>query len=266
MFFYLSKILWFVVEPGNLLLIILCVGVVLLWTPWRTAGKWGVTLAAVLAVFMATTPAGKMLIGVLEDRIERPESLPDAVDGVIVLGGVVSPALSDARGEASLNGASERLFAFSELAARYPKARLVFTGGSGELFDQKRKEAHYVGPIFNRLGTDLSRIVFEDRSRNTFENAVFSHELVAPVKGENWIVITSAFHMPRALGCFRKLGWDVIPYPVDFVTDGMGEASLTLSLQGGIGYLSAAMHEWLGLVFYWLTGKTDAVFPALSPR
>ncbi|MCW8835247.1 MAG: YdcF family protein, partial [Rhodospirillales bacterium] len=114
MFFYLSKILWFVVEPGNLLLIILCVGVVLLWTPWRTAGKWGVTLAAVLAVFMATTPAGKMLIGVLEDRIERPESLPDPVDGVIVLGGVVAPALSDARGEASLNGASERLFAFSE--------------------------------------------------------------------------------------------------------------------------------------------------------
>ena len=153
---------------------------------------------------LAVIPFDNMIRTALENRFPPPASLPQKIDGIIVLGGVVDQFVSRARRQTSINGAAERLTEFAHLAGRYPGARLVFSGGSGVHGRQDLKEAHFVGPVLARLGLDPKRVVFEDRSRNTAENARLSKELMKPGPGENWLLITSAFHMPRAVGSFRQ--------------------------------------------------------------
>ena len=151
--------------------------------------------------------------------------------------------------------------AFADLAKKYPQAQLVFSGGSGVLFQQDLKEAHFVRPIFENLGIIGKRVHYEDQSRNTAENAMFTKELVKPSNEGFWIIITSAFHMPRAIGAFRKVGWNAIPYPVDYSTMAGKQSQVTFNFSGGISWLATGLHEWLGLTFYWLTGRTNEFFP-----
>ena len=262
MFFIVSKVAWFIVNPGNLLLIVLGLGGCLLWTRWRRAGRWLVSLAVLAALAMATLPLGTRLYLPLENRFPVAGDLPERIDGIIALGGVVDQFVTVARGQVALGGTAERLTEFAALARRYPDARLVFTGGSGDLVRQGVKEADVLRPFFDVLGLDAERILFENQSRNTYENAVVTFGLVKPKPGERWILVTSAFHMPRAVGCFRRVGWRVIPYPVDFNFEGDETFELAFDLAGGINAFAGGLHEWLGLTFYWLTGKTDTFFPA----
>jgi len=263
MFFTLSKILWIVSQPGNILLILLLFGVLLMgFRRWRTAGRRMVGLVAVVGVVVAVAPIGVWMMAPLEDRFPIVSEPPPWVDGIIVLGGVVSPALTESRGQTSLGGAMERLMAFASLARRYPDAKLVFSGGSGSLRHQELKEARYADPVLRDLGLDAGRVMFEDQSRNTFENAVLSRKLADPKAGETWILITSAFHMPRAVGCFRAQGWTVLPYPVDYSTLVDQGFDLQFNFTGNLSRLGNGLHEWLGLAVYRLTGKTNTFFPA----
>jgi uncharacterized SAM-binding protein YcdF (DUF218 family) len=263
MFFTLSKILWLIVDPGNLLLLLLCLGAVLLWTPWRRGGRRLVVGVAIAGVMFATLPMGAMLLAKLENRFPVVTELPESVDGIISLGGMVNQFVTKARGQAALNGAVERLTEFAVLGRRYPDAKLVFTGGSGDVFRQHVKEADVLGPTLKDvLGMDPDRLVFENQSRNTHENAVFTHKLIQPKPGETWILVTSAFHMPRAAGSFRKAGWRIIPFPVDFNYTGDDDFGFSFSFGAGIRGFGLGLHEWVGLVFYWLTDKTEAFFPA----
>jgi uncharacterized SAM-binding protein YcdF (DUF218 family) len=169
--------------------------------------------------------------------------------------------LTHHRGQAAIGAAAERLFAMAALAKRYPQAKLVFTGGSGRLFAQDKKEAHLVAPLIQSLGVDSARAIFEDQSRNTTENATFSRRLADPKAGETWLLVTSAWHMPRTVGSFRKAGWPVVAYPVNYTTTGESMPPLLFNFGYGISSLGGAMHEYAGLFFYWLTGKTDTLFP-----
>lgn len=262
MFFTLSKVLWFLVNPGNVLLIVLCLGAALAWTRWRRLGRRLVGAAAAAGLFLAVVPAGAWLFGVLEDRFPPLTELPARVDGIIVAGGIVDPVMTSDRGQISIGGAAERLFEMAALAKRYPRAKLVFSGGSGRLLHQDKKEAVAVVPLFLQLGIDPGRVIFESQSRNTAENASFGYRAAGPKEGETWILITSAFHMPRTVGSFRKVGWRVTPYPVDYITRGDAQAPVQFNFSYGLSSLGGAIHEFLGLFFYWTTGKTDELFPA----
>jgi uncharacterized SAM-binding protein YcdF (DUF218 family) len=262
MFFSLSKILWFLVDPANLLLMALIIGVILIWLPWRRLARWWMTLTLLYALVIAVVPIGAHMRLALENRFPPPAALPDRVDGIVVLGGTIDQFVSKDRGSIAINGAVERLFALADLAQKYPETKLVFTGGSGVLTDQSVKEADYIAPILKKLGVAPSRVVYERESRNTAENAVFTKRLVQPKPGENWIVITSAFHMPRAMGVFRRANWPVIPYPVDYGMKSAPPLSITFNLQSGLNNFSGALHEWLGLTFYWLTDRTNQLYPA----
>lgn len=262
MFFPLSKILWYLFAPANLLLMALIFGVILVWLPWRRLARWWVSLTLLYALVLAIVPVGAHMRLALENRFPPPVSLPDRVDGVIVLGGVVDQFVSKDRGSVVINGAVERLFSFAELAQKYPEAKLVFSGGSGSLSDQSVKEADYVAPILKKLGVTPSRVVYERESRNTAENAAFTKKLMQPKPEEIWIVITSAFHMPRTMGVFRRANWLVIPYPVDYGMKRNLPISATFDLLSGLNHFSGALHEWLGLTFYWLTDRTNQMYPA----
>ena len=261
MFFSLSKVLWWFAAPANLLLFLLGIGVLLLWTPWRRAGRGLATLATLLVFATATLPVGAWMVHQLENRFPTVSAPPARVDGIIVLGGVVNQFMTVARGQVSIGGAAERLTEFADLARRYPQARLIFSGGSGSLFRQDLKEADVLGPFWQQIGLDKSRIGYESQSRNTYENAVRSFDMASPRPGETWVLITSAFHLPRAVGCFRRAGWTVLPYPVDYQTPPVFEFELSLDLAGHLSMLELAVHEWMGLLFYWLTDRTDSLFP-----
>jgi len=146
------------------------------------------------------------------------------------------------------------------LARRYPEARLVFTGGSGYVFTGELRETDVVRHVLDGLGFDVSRIAFERESRNTFENAAFSRRLVNPQAGETWILITSAAHMPRSVGIFRRAGWPVLAYPVDYRST--HELTWSPDLLSGLDALNESLREWVGLIAYRLMDRTNALFPA----
>lgn len=263
--FTLSKIFWIVAQPGNLLVFLLMVGAALLWTRRRRTGRWMVALAGLGLALLAATPAGDRVLRPLEARFPMPSELPAHIDGILVLGGAVSPRITEKWGQAALNHQAERLTAMLALAARYPDAKLVHSGGSGLLMRQDLNESTVTRQFLAEQGVDVARVLFEDRSRNTYENALFSKELLQPNKGEVWLLITSAFHMPRAMGIFRSLDWEMRPYPVDYQTDGEGLSLDSISLGDGVSLFDRAVREWLGLIAYRILGRTDALFPAPSP-
>ena len=197
----------------------------------------------------------------LENRFPIMKNLPSKVDGIIALGGVVNQFVTQARGQVSIGGAAERLTEFAKLAKLYPEAKAVFTTGSGSLTKQDLKEADFIPPVLENLGLERSRVIYENQSRNTYENAIFSKALLKPDTNEKWILVTSAFHMPRSISVFRKIGWNVIPYPVDFSMTGEAPEVISFSPTVGLSRFSSALHEWVGLFVYYFTDRSSEIFP-----
>lgn len=263
MSFVLSKVLWPLLAPANFLVLLLVIGFGVQALGGRRWRRFGLGLSGlVLALLVALTvlPVWAWVMLPLESRF--PQAVwPDKVDGVIVLGGSVDTSASAAWKHPTVNHAADRLIEFAWLARRYPEARLVFTGGSGSLSAPDQLEAPVARAVLERMGAPVERMVFEDRSRNTLENAVFTKELMQPKPGETWVLVTSAYHMPRSVGIFRKINWPVLPDPVAYYT-GLNDGSLFgPNLAKDLQVLEDALHEWAGLISYRLMGRTDALFP-----
>lgn len=264
MFFYLSKILWFFAEPGNALLIALIIGLFLTATRFRKLGHSLVTLVVVCALAITFIPFGGWMRAALEDRFQPPSIALDSVDGIIVLGGVIDPQLSAIRETLVIGGAVERITKSAELALANPEAKMIYTGGSASLSAPDIREADYVLSLYEALGVRAPQLKLDRDARNTWENATNSLKMASPGPYDRWVLVTSAFHMPRAVGVFRAQGWEVVPYPVDYSTNPNAELKSPMSFTKGLGSLYGAAHEWIGLLAYWLNGKSDAAFP--KPR
>lgn len=139
---------------------------------------------------------------------------------------------------------------------------MIFSGGSGSLRPGHLRQADVVERILDDIGFDADRVTFEAEARNTFENAVYSYELIKPANDERWLLVTSAFHIARAVGCFRRAGWPVIAYPTDYRTSGKAGFNLPIKASQGLRSFDQAVHEWIGLVAYRLLGYTQSFFPA----
>jgi len=255
-FFTSAKLFWILVDPGNLLLLILCVGLLL-----RLAGRlrrfsavlMGLSASGFLVVLFM--PVGQWLLGPLENRFPVPS--PASVDGIVVLSGVTGEATTTARNAVALNDGAERLTATVELARRFPTARIVISGGSGRLGGSTTSEAEVMRRFLVEQGVEPDRIETEEESRNTAENANLTIAVAAPQPGETWLLVTSAAHMPRAIGSFRQAGWDITAYPVDYVTP----QPHTRHLGQNLVLLGTAEKEWLGLLAYYLTGRSQELVP-----
>jgi uncharacterized SAM-binding protein YcdF (DUF218 family) len=265
MFFLLSKILGFFALPSNLLITLGLLGAVMLLTRYARLGRRLLVASVLLVAVAGLSPLGNILILPLEQRFPPWDAARGSPDGIVVLGGPVSPELSLARGEVSLNESAERVTVVAELARRYPQARIVYSGGNGGLIIRDGNEAEFALRLFQSFGIDPVRILAEDRSRNTFENAVFSKQLAAPKPGERWLLVTSAHHMPRSIAVFRQAGFGAEAYPVDYRTRGWIDAIVPFGAFGdGLRRTDTATREWIGLIAYWVTGKSSVLFP--SPR
>ena len=256
--FVVGKVLTILLLPTALL--VECAVLGLLLARWRVGRA---LLAAAIAAQAAclALPVDAWAIRPLEDRFPQVTMYPGRVDGIVVLGGAIDDLTSLDRGTPTLNSAANRMTTFVELARRYPQARLVFTGGSGALEQGVSKEADHARVLFGRLGLPPERVLFEDASRTTRENALDTAGLVDPRPGERWVLVTSASHMPRAVGVFRKVGWTVLPWPVGYQSRDH-VAARAQSLGHKLSVLDWAAHEWIGLVAYRLRGWTDSVFPS----
>jgi uncharacterized SAM-binding protein YcdF (DUF218 family) len=264
LFFYLSKILWFAASPPNVAISLSVLGTALLFTRWRRLGRTVALVGAVSLVLLGISALPRIALLPLENRFPIIANDEGRIDGLIVLGG----GINISRGQVSLkDAAASRVTAAVELARKHPEAKLVFSGGTASLLDPSAEpEAEAAGALFRLFNIPAERVVLEDRSRNTQENALFTRNLVTPKPGERWLLITSASHMPRAMGCFRAVGLNLEAYPVDFRTEGKATDYWRPfdSLSEGLSVASLAIKEWIGLVAYRLSGYTTELLPAPS--
>lgn len=264
--FAILNSIWFFTQPSSLLWLAVAAGLGL--SPSRRFSRAGRRLAVVgtaaLLVF-GLSPIANWLVIPLEARFPVPAVAAGETRfaGIIVLGGAEDGRISFARGQLALNEAGERITEGLRLAHRLPAARLVFTGGAGAVTREARPGGDAVAAFWADAGVAPARILVEGRSLTTYENAQFSRDLLHPQPGQRWLLVTSAAHMPRGMGLFRRAGFDVTAYPVDFRTKGPADA---LRPFGGIAHglrrLDDGVREWSSLVAHRLLGRTDALLPA----
>jgi uncharacterized SAM-binding protein YcdF (DUF218 family) len=271
MFFYIAKGLWFLLQPSTLIALLLGYGAILIWTGWARWGRRFVTVGAILLLLAGLSPLGNALILPLEDRFPRTnlDEEPQPT-GFIILGGAEDRLVGMARHAPALNEAAERIVEGAILARRFLDAKIAFTGGDAGILYKSGSEAEGAAALLTAMGVAKDRLILESNARDTYENAVFLKEELTKQgdlgPGKRWVLITSAHHMPRAMGAFRKAGFDVEPWPVDYRT--RGEADLTRlfdKVSEGLRRVDVATREWIGLLAYRLTGRTDALFPAPKP-
>ena len=271
MFFYLAKVLWFVLQPSTLIALLIGYGAILIWTGWARWGRRFVTGGAVLLLLAGLSPLGNALILPLEDRFPGANlDAPPAPTGFIVLGGAEDRLVEVARGAPAVNEAGERLLETVVLARKFPEAGIAFSGGDAGILYKADSEAVGAAALLKDMGVAPDRLILEGGSRDTYENAVYLKSeldklgLLGP--GQRWVLITSAFHMPRAMGAFRAAGFEVEPWPVDYRTRGPADFIRPFDkVSEGLRRVDMAVHEWVGLLAYWLAGRTDSLFPGPKP-
>jgi len=261
LFFYLSKIFWFLIQPLNLAIFLLAFSLLVALLGWRKLGRVSALLSLLILALSAWTSLGAMMLNPLEERFPRPPA-PDNVAGIIVLGGGFEGAINLARGGYEVNSSGDRFIEAAVLARRYPDAKIVVSGGTGALVLDGEGDADTSSKLFAALGIPASRLILEKESRNTYENVENIRRLVTPGKDETWLLVTSAFHMPRSVGLFRKAAFPVVPWPVDYRTSGEeGVGVMRDNPADSLQTTTMAIREWIGLIAYKFVGRIDSVFP-----
>jgi uncharacterized SAM-binding protein YcdF (DUF218 family) len=261
LFLTLSKVLGLFALPSNDILTAGLIGLALTRTRLARAGRGLVSASIILFLAFGLLPLGKMLIAPLEERFPPWGVSGGAPDGIVVLGGAIEPAFASTRRASELNEAAERITVIAALARKYPSARILYSGGGS--FGPPGGEASIAGALFETFDVPAERLILEGQSRTTAENAEFSRRLAVPKPGERWLLVTSAYHMPRSIGAFRKAGFAVEAYPVDYRTTGATDLWIPFdSMATGLRRTDIATREWAGLLAYWLMGRSSEIFPA----
>lgn len=256
-FFIASKLVWALISPDSLIVILGAGAWLALLFGWQRLSRNLLAACTLLLVLIAAFPVGEWLIAPLENRFSANAALPANADGVIVLGGALDPVKSEVWGQPETGSGAERLLTLIYMSQLYPTAQIIYTGGSGSLTEQEYKEADYARFLFEQSGLGNRAILYESESRNTAENAINSKNLVNPQPNQDWILVTSAFHMPRSVGIFCQQDWPVYAYPVDHYSEPGNLLRLNFNFADNIGVLRTAIREWVGLIAYRVTGRTD---------
>jgi uncharacterized SAM-binding protein YcdF (DUF218 family) len=262
MFLVVSKVLWLIVQPTSIALLLVLIALVLGFTRFRKSAQLSLVLAALVLGLSAFTSLGYVLIDPLENTFSRPATPPAEVAGIIVLGGGMDTDVNTVRGGYEFNRSGDRFLEALRLAAAYPAARIVISGGGSVLTPDDEREAIAGARLFAAFGIPAERLVLEDASRNTEENALLTRDSLRPQPGETWLLVTSAFHMPRSVGLFRRAGFTIVPWPADYLSSGQEPFEVRISQPAeNVSVTTMALREWTGLLVYWLTGRIDQLVP-----
>jgi uncharacterized SAM-binding protein YcdF (DUF218 family) len=250
------------VQPLSLVVILLTLGFALSWLRRRWLSRLFVGTALLPLVLSCFTTFGYLLIAPLESRFVRAAE-PERIDGIVVLGGALDSEINGVRGGWELTRSGDRFVETLRLAQKHPEARIVIAGGAGALTPDEEPEALAAQRFFIDFGIAPDRLILDQRSRNTEENAQFARDLAGETGTETWLLVTSAFHMPRSIGLFRREGFDVIPWPADYLSSGAEGVALRLNQPAeNVSVTTMALREWTALAGYYLTGRIDELVPA----
>lgn len=267
--FYLGKILSTLMAPSTLLVVWLALA------GFLTTGRVRMVLAGIpvfILLFAGLGPVSDWMIKPLEMRFPTVDPAvleKQPLGGIVILGGGLDPERSADHRSYELTEAADRIMLAASLAIRFPNLPIIVSGGSGDPVNQQDREADYIASILRQWGVKPGRIIVDNQSRRTAEHPgmiarALSVRIGKPIAkpGKTWAIITSAAHMPRAIGVFRKAGWSVIAVPTDYRTGTHWHPVLGEGLARGLLRTDMAAREWAGLVAYYLQGKTSALFPS----
>ena len=256
-------LLWSLLSPSQLILGGLLLGALLLAAGRLRAGRWLTVASSIGLLVFGLLPMATFLARPLETRFPKPE-LPQRVDGIVLLSGSERPVASQAYAEPQVGSHGGRFITTLRIAASHPEARIIYSGGPRQepgkgVLETKPAVA---AAIFEQSGLDPARISFDESSSDTCDHPRGAWERAQPAAGEYWVVVTSAIHLPRTVACFRATGWEIVPYPADYQSDPPGWGAGNLRIAKNLALLDLAAHEWVGLVYYRLFGRTKEIFPA----
>ena len=257
MSFYLSKILWLIVNPFNIFIFITLFTMFLYFINFRRLSLIIYLINFIFIALISFLPIGSYLTYIIEKEFHTNTKTPERVDGILILGGATNPLLFKEFDQISLNGSAERLVESVMIIRKFEKAKVIFSGGSGIVNRSDLGHSQVAKQFYKKIGVDINKIFFEDKSRNTYENIIYSKKIAKPKKNENWLLITSAFHMKRALFIAEKNNWKLVPYAVDFKNTKEFKLTPNINLLSNLNSFQSGLHEWLGLVAYYLMGRTD---------
>ena len=220
-----------------------------------------------VVMFLAcVSPIPDMIATFFENRFERPAVIPDDVTGFVVIGFGIDRRVSQNRDIITFNCASQREISLIELSRKYPNKKFIYTAGGTKSPKLKKLSDTTKELIEDLTGKLPPNIMFEEHARDTRQNAKYSYQMAKPKPGEKWVLVTSAMNMPRAVGAFKKVGWDtIIPYPVDYRTIGRYDLTVNLSLYHGFRLWTTTAYEIVGLIYYYLVGYIDELIPSPEP-
>ena len=260
MSFYLSKMIWLVLNPFNIFVLFTIVTIILHLISFRKISIAIFLTNFLYLIIISFLPIGNYLINKIEKEYHSNLIIPDKLDGILILGGATNPSMYKEFNQISVNGSAERLIESVSIIKRFKYSKVIFSGGSGVINRPDLGHSQVAKSFYKKIGIEESRIIFEDNSRNTYENILFAKKIAKPKLNENWLLITSAFHMKRAMLIASKNEWELIPYAVDFKTMKKFRFTPNLNLLSNINSLQNGLHEWLGLIFYYLMKRTDKIF------
>lgn len=262
----LRWMVWSVASPSQVLSLAIVLGAALLALGRVRSGRAMAVAGGAGLLIFGVLPTSHYLAAALESRFPQPR-LPAHVTGIILLAGSERPTPSQAHGEPQVGVRGGRHLTTQRLSRAHPEARVFFTGGprSAPGKGPLETQAAVAAALFDDAGIAPSRVTFDEQSPDTCASPSNVLRLAGPRPGESWIVVTSAIHMPRTIACFRAAGWaDIVAQPADYrVTLGPWNTS-TFQVAENLAILDDAAHEWLGLAYYRLTGRTQEFFP--GPR
>ena len=264
----ISRSVWVLIQPGNFLFLILLLGLFLSKYQQKlqsnkNLGNYLVIISVTIMSFIGFTNFSSWVLWPLESRMDifRNQTELGPYSGIIVLGGAESFTISKTLNQNTFNSSSERLIQTAALALKYPNLPIIYSGGYPP--DPKEFKEHVVAKVFfKNAGIDLSKIRFDKNSYNTHSNAIESRALIKESERENWLLVTSAFHMPRSVGTFQRAGINVQPYPVDYRTNLKYDGFFKLQFSENFKRFDMAIHEYIGLFAYFITDRSNKIFPS----
>ena len=262
MTYFVSRIVGWVIDPLILTFVLLGFSVACALISMQRLGRFFLFVSTIWLGVVLFTPFANLMAVALEGRFVRP-TLPDHVDGIITLGGGLEFRIAHERNVTEQANAADRLYETVLLAKKFPDAKVVYTGSTNMIDGRRYSSGDIAKQYLTSLGVEESRIILEEDARNTFSNVVRSKALLNPKQDEVWVVVTSAYHMPRAIGVFRTQNWKVLPWPSDYQTHGNSAAyDFSYDAFSNVETLKLALHEWVGLISYRWLGRTTELFPA----
>jgi len=262
LFFIISKLAWALLSPSNLIVILIALATIQLVRNKITAAKKILIPTAMVSIFLLSYPVSDYLMQPLENRFSKPAVLPSTIDGIIILGGGEDLKLSISWNSMEVGGAGDRFIGAAFLAKHYPNAPVIFSGDSGLLnFNHITTGGDIAAKLLTTVGIDKDRLIIESKSRNTHENFMLLKNKLPTIDGR-YLLVTSAYHMPRSVGIARQQNINVIAYPVDYYSNKAEFRQWDFSLFEHLEVLEPAWREWIGLTVYYWTGKTADWFPS----